>query len=513
MRALLLPVLLLPIGLRAQDSLLVFWSGALTPTAIEVRCLANASVDSLRLEVDTDPAFPAPERSATTARDTTGAFTALKLKGLQPGTPYHYRFLLDGVPDTTALHQGGFTTPVDGPFSYTFVAGSCNSWSDHPVWWAMRFRDPLFFLSVGDLHYANPNSLDASVHRQAYGDEVLTHVPAADLLHHVPLAYVWDDHDFCGNGSDATFIGRSSAALAYRQAVPHYPLHHPVSVHQSFTIGRVHFILSDLRSAKDSTHMMDGFQRSWLQGELVYARDHGLVACWVSPLTWNSIGYPENWGCQPVEREALGNFLRDTPIPDLFILSGDAHMLAIDSGTNTDFSTGADNPHGYPVFQVAAIAQGGSYKGGTFDQGGYFPNPDIYHGQFGEVHVEDDGTQVCITFRGWRTDSLSFVTTLVDSFTFCRTPADLSGIAEARTDDPAPCTWWTLPELAVYLPGASGEGQAELVDAAGRLLRTLSINWNEGVAVLRIGEAPASGCYFLRLSANGLAGTQRLCAP
>ncbi len=512
-RSALLAILLWSTGLRAQDSLHVFWSGALTPHTIEVRCLASASVDSVRLLVDTDPAFPSPLPTNAVPRDTTGAFTSLRLKGLQPGTTYHYRFALDGTVDTNAFHSGRFTTPQEGPFSFRFVAGSCNSNSDHPVWEAMRARDPLFLLEIGDLHYANPNSLDTNVHQQAYVDQVLTRRPAADLLRHAPIAYVWDDHDFCGNGSDATFIGRISAAQAYRRSVPHYALHHPVSIHQAFTIGRVRFILSDLRSAKDDTHMMDGFQRTWLQSELLYARDHGLVACWVSPLTWNSIGYPENWGCQPAEREALANFLRDAPIPDLFILSGDAHMLAIDSGSNTEFSTGASNPHDYPVFQAAAIAQGGSYKGGTFDQGGHFPNPDIHHGQFGEVQVDDDGTQVCITFKGWRTDSMSTAITPVDSFTFCRTPVDLSSIAETRTHDPSPCTWWTAPEVAVYLPEASGEGQADLVDASGRLVRTLSITWREGVAVLRLGAAPNAGCYFLHLRAQGLSATQRLCAP
>lgn len=513
MRRLLPFILLGSISAQAQDSLKVFWCGAVTDRSVDVRALMNTSVDSVRLEVDVDAAFTSPTYSARTPRDTTGALTSLRVKGLDAGITYHYRFELDGIVDTSAAHIGRFRTTRTGPWSYSFVAGSCNSNSDHPVWEAMRQRDPLFFLSIGDLHYANPNSTDVNVHRQAYLDQVLSRSMAMGLLHQAPLAYVWDDHDFCGDASNAASIGHMSAAQAYREWVPHHPLVHPVSVFQSFTIGRVHFILSDLRSSKSGQQMMDLQQRLWLHEQLRYARNHGLVACWVSPLTWNSIGYPENWGSQPAEREALANFLRNEGIANLFILSGDAHMLAIDSGANTDFSTGTNDPNDHPVFQVAAIAQGGSYKGGTFDQGGYFPNPDIHHGQFGEVFVDDDGTQVCITFKGWRTDSMSVNTSLVDSFTFCRTPVDLMSVAEQQGTGVAPCTLWTSTAVLASLPNASGEGEVVLIDASGRIVRTLATTWNEGLSMVQLGEAPSAGCYFLRLIANDATAIQRLCAP
>ncbi|MBK8338583.1 MAG: alkaline phosphatase D family protein [Flavobacteriales bacterium] len=513
MRCLLPLFLLFAFGSHAQDSLQVFWCGAVTDRSVEVRALLNASVNSVRLEVDVDTAFSSPVHSPSVQRDTSGALTILRVKGLAPGTAYHYRFALDGVVDTAAAHIGHFRTTHPGPWSYSFVAGSCNSNSDHPVWEAMRQRDPLFFLSVGDLHYANPNSMDVNVHRQAYLDQVLSRPMAMGLLHQVPIAYVWDDHDYCGDASDASSIGRMSAAQAYREWIPHNPLTHPISTYQSFTIGRIHFILSDLRSSKTAQQMMDLQQRLWLHDQLRYARNHGLVACWVSPLTWNSAGYPENWGAQPAEREALANFIRNEGINDLFILSGDAHMLAIDSGTNTDFSSGTNDPNDHPVFQVAAIAHGGSYKGGTFDQGGYFPNPDIYHGQFGEVFVDDDGTQVCITFKGWRTDSMSVNTNLINSYSFCRTPVDLASIAQGRATDVDPCTLWTTEAVLASLPGAAGEGEVVLCDASGRILSTHATTWYEGLSMVQLGEPPSPGCYFLRLIANDITAVQRLCAP
>jgi hypothetical protein len=159
-----------------------------------------------------------------------------------------------------------------------------------------------------------------------------------------------------------------------------------------------------------------------LRQELVQAREAGQLAVWVTSLSWNANGYPENWGSAPNERRILSDFLRDHDIRDLFILCGDAHMLAIDSGENGDFSSGGNNPWYYPVFQAAAINRAGSYKGGTYDQGGYFPNPGQAFGQFGMVHVNDDGSQICITLEGWRTDSMSPNATLINSYTFCRGP-------------------------------------------------------------------------------------------
>lgn len=414
---------LVPVSLQAQDSVQVFWSGALSPDGIHVRARLSGAADSVRLAYCASPCASGYSYSAYTAADSTNDFVAsLMADGLSPGSAYTYRFEVNGALDTAFAHQGRFTTPEVGPTSFSFVHGTCNSISWHPVWQAMAEREPLFFLCPGDLHYRDPNSTDLDLHRAPFREDVLGIAPMRDFLHRTPIAYVWDDHDFCGNGSDGSFLGRYNAARAFREYVPHYPLHSAMGVHQSFTIGRVHFIMSDLRSGKSPQAMMGIEQFAWLLGEFIHARDNGLVACWVSPLTWNSVGYPENWACQPAERTALSDFLYDQEVKNLFILSGDAHMLAIDDGTHADFSSAQDLRYYYPIFQAAAISRDGSYKGGQFNQGGVFPNPSLHAGQFGEVLVEDDGEEVCITFNGWRTDSMSASASVVNSYTFCRTP-------------------------------------------------------------------------------------------
>ena len=495
----------------AQDTAQVFWSGALTPHSLRVNVRVNAITDSVRLVVCEAPCNGDQQYSAYTVADSAHDFVAaLEMNGLIADRPYSYRFEVNGALDTSSTRVGRFTTPRDGPASYAFVVGSCNSNGAHPVWQAMRDKHPLFFLNIGDLHYRDPNSTDIDVHRDPYRVDVLSRSPMKDLLHDMPIAYVWDDHDFCGNGSDAGNTGRANAARAYRDYVPHYPLHDPIGVHQSFTIGRVRFILSDLRSGKSPASMMDIEQFLWLQDEFRYARDHQLIAAWVSPLTWNSVDFPENWGSQPAERQAIADFLYNEGVENLFIMCGDAHMLAIDDGANADFSTAQSHQYHYPILQAAAIARGGSYKGGTFNQGGYFPNPDLQHGQFGEVIVDDDGEQVCITFKGWRTDSMSANVTLINSYTFCRTPP-MVGISELENGSTA-SSFVRDGMLELRWPDRTGPGEVELLDMTGRTLTKRSVQWSNGQTRLAL-PSVAQEIVIARITAIGHYATLRIFIP
>ncbi|QQR88190.1 MAG: alkaline phosphatase D family protein [Flavobacteriales bacterium] len=501
----LLPLLLF-IGdaLCAQDSVLHHWSGALAHDRIRVHAQLSGPNDSVRLLLDDDPFWGSPLWSpymtADTSRDLVVPF---RMHGLQPGTHYKYRFEVSGTTDTSAPNIGDFRTPEAGPYSFSFTTGSCNGSGAHPVWQSMQWLQPLFFLSLGDLHYAEPTSTDVNVHRDAYVNEVYTKHPMIDFLHMTPLAHVWDDHDFSGNASNTHSVGKPSAARAYREHVPHYKLAHDTAVYQAFTIGRVRFILTDMHATKDSTHMMDSMQHAWLREQLLLARDSGLVACWATTLSWNSIGYPENWGSAPQEREQLGNWLRDNAIDDLFILSGDAHMLAIDDGANADFSTGQSSSYRYPILQAAGLNRGGSYKGGMFNQGGSFPNPTEAFGQFGEVLVDDDGTDVCITLRGWRTDSLAPAISLINSYTFCRTPQaiDASGIAEQGL---ALRTWFDAG-TGLHIGGMDGGGELQtlLVDATGRSVFNASVPSPNGEHVVPLRDLkPGAYVAIVRLGSE-----------
>ena len=68
-------------------------------------------------------------------------------------------------------------------------------------------------------------------------------------------------------------------------------------------------------------------------------------------------------------------------------------MVAIDDGSNSDYSTAGGG--GFPIFHAAALDRPGSVKGGPYSEGA-FPGA----GQFGLLHIDDDGTQVAVELEG-----------------------------------------------------------------------------------------------------------------
>jgi hypothetical protein len=283
---------------------------------------------------------------------------------------------------------------------------------------------PLFYMSTGDLHYGNPNSgTDINVHRVPYENRILVREPARHFFNEVPLAYVWDDHDFSGDNSSYESEGRINARKAYQEYIPHYTLpagSGDVPIYQAFTIGRIRFIMTDLRSEKTSSYLMSASQTEWFKRECLNARDQKQIIAWVSPVSFGGTS-ADNWGGYKAERTAISDFFRDNQIKNMFILSGDAHMIAIDNGSNHDFSTGNTNPNNYPVFQAAALNNRGSTKGGTYSEGGTFPNPDATVGQYGVVDVTDNGgSDITIKFTAYRTAGNSITESILTSYTFTR---------------------------------------------------------------------------------------------
>jgi alkaline phosphatase D len=348
----------------------------------------------------------------------------MNITGLQPATTYYYAVQSNGVVDNSSDDIGRFTTPAAGAFSYTFTVGSCAVNSNHQVYTAIQNKNPLFHLTTGDFHYANPNSTNINTHRVPYENNMLSQTPTRNLFKNTALAYMWDDHDYCGDNSSGAATGQANARQAYQEYVPHYPLvagSGNVPIYQAFTIGRVRFILADLRSVRSSGTMMGTTQKAWFKNECINAKNNGQIIAWISSVSFGG-NTSDNWGGFSAERTELSNFFRDNSIANLFVLSGDAHMVAIDNGTNHDFSTGNNNPNDYPVFQAAAINNSGSTKGGTYSEGGTFPNNSSSNGQYGVVEVTDNGgSTIQIKFTAYRTAGNTTSESVLTSYTFSRT--------------------------------------------------------------------------------------------
>ncbi len=335
-----------------------------------------------------------------------GGVARYVVAGLEPGTRYSYAIRRDGHIDEG--RRGEVTTLPAGPASFTVAFAACaRVESNGRVFDRIRESRPLFYLNMGDFHYQNISDNSPGDIRKAYDRSLGT--PGQQALYlQAPIVYTWDDHDFGGDSSDRTTASRPAAQAVYREYFPHYPLatgDSPGPIYHAFTVGRVRFLVTDGRSERDPAGMADGpgktllgtVQKEWLKAELLAARDTAALIVWVNSVPW--IAQPEegadHWGNYAAERAELSDFVVANRIANLVMLSGDAHMVAADDGSNNMFASGAAGP-GFPVFHAAALDRRGSVKGGPYSEG-TFPGG----GQFGLLEVADDGgTEISVTFRG-----------------------------------------------------------------------------------------------------------------
>ena len=374
------------------------WSGAVTSDSAVVKARLSKPVQA-RLAVQAALATDAPQFFEAMPAGEEDGIVAFAVDGLLPDTQYTYALELDGAVDPTA--GGSFKTFGEGAYDFTIALGNgASTGSNGAVFDTIRDYEPIFFLHLGDLHYENIIRNDPTLFHDAY-DQVLAS-PSQSLLYRThPIVYTWDDHDFGPNNSSSHSPSAEAARQVYEAAVPHYPLG-PGGINQSFSVGRMRFILMDCRSQrvrKEAT-TLGPEQMEWLKDELLQAKDdHGLIVL-VSSVPWiaeEDVGWlrrGDSWGGYPDERRELADFLVENEINNLIMLAGDAHMLAIDDGSNTNYATDATGP-GFPLLHAASMDRDGSVKGGPFSM-----EPVPGGGQFALMSVADSGEMIEVEWIG-----------------------------------------------------------------------------------------------------------------
>jgi phosphodiesterase/alkaline phosphatase D-like protein len=382
------------------------WTGAVTSSSarVKARLAGEGSVGRLIFSTAPDLATPDHSEPDTALSAVNDRVIDLALAGLYPATTYYYALEIDGIMDT--LKRGQFTTVHPyGAADYEIALGSCASTaSNHAVFGTILGHNPILFLHMGDFHYENIAVTDANVFRAAYRD-VLGSLNQSALHRHTAIDYVWDDHDYGPNNSDSTAVGREASRLTYQEYVPHYPLaagSGNVPIYHTFAIGRALFIVTDCRSARSPASatdnaaktMLGATQKAWFKQQLLAAQDEYPLKVWVNSLPWIGSTGDDGWHLYTNERREIADFVSNNGITGLCILSGDAHMLAIDDGTNSDYATVGGAP--MPVFHAAALDRSGSVKGGPYSEGAY-PGG----GQFGLMRVIDSGgSHIIIEWSG-----------------------------------------------------------------------------------------------------------------
>lgn len=392
-----------PLEAQPVDLVEWIWAGGVGPTSVTVNAKLDRPDQAARLAVSESPDMSEPRYSAyATAPSDSEGIVSITLDDLEPDHEYHYAIEADGHMDRT--RQGRFRTFPDGNVSFTIAFSSCaRVGSNGSVFDTIRGHDPLLFLITGDFHYSNitTNDLDALLDTM---DSQLEQPAQQALYSNSPVAYVWDDHDYGGDGADGASAARPAAVASYRYSVPHYDLpDDDGAIYQAFTIGRVRFIITDTRSQRSPAADPDGpgktmlgaDQLAWFKQLLLDANGAYPLIVWVNPDPWIAEAAPgaDTWGGYATERRAIADFIADNNIEGLAMLSGDAHMLAIDDGTNSDYSS--EGSGGFPVMHAAPLDKHSSLKGGPYSEG-----TSLASGQFGLMTVTDNGTTVDVEWSG-----------------------------------------------------------------------------------------------------------------
>lgn len=402
----------------SPDDATVLWAGGVTPTSAHVRARVPDRLDTttIQLAVARRRDFSDARRVDAAGQQAAPGVYAFVLDRLAPGTEYHYALAWDGQVDRS--RSGRFRTFEDGPHAFRVALGGCaHTGSQHRVFDVIRRLQPDLMLHLGDMHYEDIDQPDPALFQAAY-HKVHASPAQSALYRTVAIAYMWDDHDYGPNNSSRQAPGQDVAQQMYRAYVPHYPLPAGSStrpIYQAFTMGRVRILVTDLRSARTANGtddeaprtMMGAEQKAWFKEQLLKARDTYPVIAWVSSVPWiaNDPEALDRWSGYPEERRELATYIDSIGVADqMVVLSGDAHMVALDDGTNNHY--GLSGGGGFPVVHAAALDRPGSVKGGPYTHGPY-PNPWTLFGrgagQFVQMDVQDDGgDEVCITWTGTR---------------------------------------------------------------------------------------------------------------
>jgi hypothetical protein len=395
-----------PLAAPPQSEVVWHWTGppTATRTAVAARVADPAAEVRLAVSEDQGLADPVYYESPERPSDDPGA-VRFEVTDLAPDTRYYYALELDG--DLVTDRVGTVRTVPSGPADIVLAFGACiQTESSGSVFDRIREAAPDLFVVTGDFAYQDFWTDSRLAVRMMY-DTQLTSPAISALLAEVPAAYVWDDHDFGPNDADSTAASRPAGQTVYRQTVPYLELAAGPGtqpIYQAFTLGEVRVILTDGRSERvpksapddENKSMLGERQLRWLEAELQQAVAAGQFIVLVTNVPWNgpAVEGADDWAGYTTERRRIADLIATSGANDqLLMVAGDAHMVAIDNGTHTDFST--DSAGGFPLLHAAALDRPGSVKGGSYSEG--------YHegaGQFGLVRITDGGGPITVAVEG-----------------------------------------------------------------------------------------------------------------
>jgi phosphodiesterase/alkaline phosphatase D-like protein len=156
----------------------------------------------------------------------------------------------------------------------------------------------------------------------------------------IPLATIWDDHDFGQDNSDSTYRYKEAAKKVFKENFPDYPfVRRDRGLYYKFSIANVDAFVLDERWYRSPMQTEDGESKTmlgheqleWLLNELENSKAKFKII--FSGVSLNDYGGDissdrpgiDNWRGYRFERDKLLTFIRDHDIKGVFVFSGDQH--------------------------------------------------------------------------------------------------------------------------------------------------------------------------------------------
>ena len=336
----------------------------------------HSAMRAVKVWLQTDAAAEArlrywPEGEIDRARETPirqtraeQAYTAeFDVTGLEPGTVYEYRVLLDGREQTPEYKQHLRTQPLwqwrEDPPDFTFALGSCSYINqpeydrpgdpyggDHQIYDAIADKQPDFMLWMGDNWYYREVDWDSVSGLYARASHSRQFLPLRRLLTTTHHYATWDDHDYGPNNSDSSYALRDQALQVFNDFWPNpdFSAAGGGGVINHFEWHDAAFFLLDNRYFRDANRrttsqrqVLGEAQIEWLINALKFSRATFKFVV-VGGQFLNSAEIFENLDhLAPAERRRILDAINAEDIPGVVFLSGDRHqsmLLKQESGTD-----------------------------------------------------------------------------------------------------------------------------------------------------------------------------------
>jgi alkaline phosphatase D len=314
--------------------------GAVTDTDAKI-WVRTSGAFTVAVKYGLTPDLSAAKQTEPVMVNKASDYTAtITISDLEPSTEYFYEIIVDGIKDRYLkdLKPLRFETgPHDGEAAdLRIVFGSCPKWQDdriQPIWpWVAHWAPDILFW-IGDNIYGDvldPDFLREEYRRQR---EVAGLQP---VIQNISNLAVWDDHDFGLNNHDRTNPVKEGAYEVFLEYWPNpsFGLPDVKGIFFTYTWGQVEFFVIDGRWYRDPDEdpdtpektMLGPAQYQWLTEQLEAST--AVFKVLVSGSGWSKNKGPggDSWAAFLHERNRLFDFIRDSEITGVVMMSGDTHI-------------------------------------------------------------------------------------------------------------------------------------------------------------------------------------------